>query len=594
MALTQGNLVGLYNGPRAEMEPHWHLCRTLVGGTPSMRKAAGTYTPPTARERKDTPLYQERLASSVLLDAYEAAVKRIASAPFEKPPNVTGDLPWQFERVKRNADRAGTSLSVFGSMIYQDAVDRGMGMFLVDNVPSAYVDRDEKTGKETTRVLNRKEMEEKDVRPYFVRIDPDNYLGCKSEIRNGREVCTELRVREWAYLLDPKTQRDVLVERVRLFTGDTVEVWQRNYGTTTGVDVVEMAGKGDASGYALIEGPTPTMFPDGEIPLVVVYTNKRGFLHARPPMLALAWMNVEHWNLTSLHKNALRYCLNPTRFIKGASVADTEKPPKAGEGASFITTSDTAQMSFVEITGTSLQASERLIDKNEARMRVASVEHLQKGSATATGEVRAEMKDQSEAQKWVEGMEWALYYAFGLVAKWVRDTEINGYELPEDFNITLHRASSVMMVANPQRLPTLQADVRDGRLTNLTYLKELARSGYLSDDFDPAAEAEELAAAKSEQAQFSDIIGRIEDERAAKEAVPEKPEEKPEDDKATAEADADGGEPVVTFNELTLGMERLVRAGNMEGANALLKEAAALIDVASLGKVSKVKAPVPA
>lgn len=535
MALTQGNLVGLYNGPRAEMEPHWHLCRTLVGGTPSMRKAAGTYTPPTARERKDTPLYQERLASSVLLDAYEAAVKRIASAPFEKPPNVTGDLPWQFERVKRNADRAGTSLSVFGSMIYQDAVDRGMGMFLVDNVPSAYVDRDA-NGKETTRVLNRKEMEEKDVRPYFVRIDPDNYLGCKSEVRNGREVCTELRVREWAYLPDPKTQRDLLVERVRLFTGDTVEVWQRNYGTTTGVDVVEMAGKGDASGYSLIEGPFPTMFPDGEIPLVVVYTNKRGFLHARPPMLALAWMNVEHWNLTSLHKNALRYCLNPTRFIKGASPEDREKPPKAGEGASFITTSDTAQMSFVEITGTSLQASERLIDKNEARMRVASVEHLQKGSATATGEVRAEMKDMSEAQKWVEGMEWALYYAFGLVAKWVRDTEINGYELPENFNITLHRASSVMMVANPQRLPTLQADVQNGRLTNRTYLKELARSGYLSDDFDPDVEAEELAAEKagSDEARITALLGQIEDERA-----PKMPPKEPEDagDPETKEAE---------------------------------------------------------
>jgi hypothetical protein len=46
----------------------------------------------------------------------------------------------------------------------------------------------------------------------------------------------------------------------------------------------------------------------------------------------------------------------------------------------------------------------------------------------------------------------------------------------------------------------------------------------------------------------------------------------------------------VTLNELTLGVERLTRAGNLEGANALLAEASAQIG-RPMGKVRKAAAP---
>lgn len=544
MALGRQQLIGRHSGQRDEMEPHWNVCRTLMGGTPAMRKAGGLFTPETARERKEPALYNERLQASVLLDAYEAAVKRIASAPFEKPPTVVGELPWQFDRIYKDADRMGNSLSVFGAQIYQDAVDRGMGMFLVDNVPTVVDDATK--GEDGQPVVKRRgmranEVETFDARPYFVRIDPDNFVGAQFEVRNGREFYTELRVREWAYKPDPNNQfRELLVERVRVFTGTEVELWERNYGNTRVVDATEMAGKGDSTGYTLIEGPHPTDFPDGEIPLVVVYTNKIGTLHARPPMLGLAWQNVEHWNLTSIHKNALRYCLSPVLFGKGMSSEDRENPPKTGEGARLITTSETAELRFVEIAGTSLSASERLIDKNESRMRVASVEHLQQGSATATGEVRAEMRAMSEAQRWVEAMEWALYYAYGLAAKWVSATSQKGYELPDDFNITLHRASSVMLVANPARTQALQADVQAGRLTHLTYLKERKRSGDFADDFDPEAEAAAVQAEKAHNdvSRILSLVGQIEDERQPKPADGDVPPNKKPEPKAEPDPEA--------------------------------------------------------
>lgn len=525
MALPLQNTVGIYSGARSEMEPHWDVCRTLFGGTPSMRKAAGKYTPPTARERKEEALYLERLLSSVLYGVYDETVKRIASLPFEKPPTIVGTLPGLLQRIVTNADRMGNSLSVFGAAVYQDAIDRGVGMFLVDMVPTTITERDDEGNPKLVRRMNGREAEEFDARPYFTRIDPDNLIGGRCETIDGREVCTELRIREWAYVADRDGVRETLVERIRFYDRQNVSLWERNYGSTMVVDATDLAGKSDTSGYRLIEEPRPHGFPDGEIPIIAVYTNKRGFLWARPPMLGLAWLNVEHWQLTSIHKNALRYCLNPTRFIKGASSEDKESPPKGGEGASFITTSETASMSFVEITGTSLQASERLIDKCEMRMRSSATEPLQKSAATATGEMRAEIKDQSEAQRWVEAMEWALWHAFKLAAKWTGDT------LPEDFNITLHRASSLMIAANPARTQALQSDVDKGHITKLTYLKERARSGDFSDDFDPEAEAAAVAAEKanSDDARIEAMLAMVEGERQPKPPVPVPPKDDADD-----------------------------------------------------------------
>ena len=246
----------------------------------------------------------------------------------------------------------------------------------------------------------------------------------------------------------------------------------------------------------MIQEPTATGFPDGEIPLVVIYTRKVGFLHAKPPFLPLAYLNVKHWNQQSVLDASIRFCLSPLLMLTGLTKEEAEQKPRLGEGATFASSSETAAGTYVEIGGASLTIAQAEIEKTEARMRARSADPLMAGSATATGEVRAEMKDQSEAQQWVETAEWAFYRAFQLAAKWINAT------LPEDFNVTLHRASSVMQVANPQRTTALQNDVSQGRLTLETYLKERARSGDFADDFDPTVEAmkvEEDAQRKVEQ-----------------------------------------------------------------------------------------------
>lgn len=513
----RGATVGLYNGERVEMEVWWRLVRVLLGGTDTLRKAGEDFSPPTAREMKEKGLYQVRMNDSVLVPWFESACEDIASRAFEKPPTITGDLgSSMMARIEGDADRMGTSLSRFFAQHFKDAVNYGMGLFLVDNVDA----RDQ-----TGAFLKQPQAEAMDARPYLVRIIPDNLIGFTAEKIGGRDVCTELRVREWTYKRKANSFQDELVERVRVYTTETVSLWERSYGSTAITSDRSTTGRGDLTGYVLVEGPKPTLFPNGEIPLVVTYTGQQGFLFAKPPLLQLAHLNLNHWNKTSRHDNGIKYCLHPTLFGKGLSKKETEQKPRAVEGNTLMTESKDAELMFIEITGTTFDASMQRIMQLEKAMQSLASDPFTEGSATATGEMRAEMKGQSQAQSWVEACEWSIYRAYELAAAWLQE------ELPEDFNVSLYRQSSVMMVANPARAQALFADWKEGAITLETYLKERARSGQFGDDFDPEAEAEAIRGeqAASDEARMMAMANQIEAERM-KQGQPQDPPQDPNKD----------------------------------------------------------------
>jgi hypothetical protein len=441
----------------------------------------------------------------VLYEAYDAAIQEIAAKPFEKPPVIAAQdqLDPRLLRILKDADRCGQSLSVFSAQVYGDAVDRGLGLFLVDNVPTTKADG-------STMRLD--EAEAADARPYFARIDPDNLIGFKSERRLGREVCVDLRVRDWVFELDSVTGVEKRVQVIRHYDSVNVETWKQDVPGTADFRLV---------------GTRQHGFPNGEIPIVVVYTKRTGFLQAKPPLQGLAMLNIRHWNQQSVLDAGVRHNLCPTLFGSGVSNEDRENPPKLGEGSSLMTTDPNADLRYVEISGSSFEVGRKEIEKTEQRMRARAVEPLLAGSATATGEVRAEMRDQSQAQLWIEQMEWALWHAFEIAAQWI------GVELPQDFNVTLHRASSLMAVANPARTQALQADVDKGRLTLVTYLSERARSGDFADDFNPKAEAEALQeqAEQDEQRRMEATAAMLAAEEAKAKEQPPADDDDDEDQK---------------------------------------------------------------
>ena len=510
------NDVGTWSGVRREMEDSWELVRVLRSGTRAMRAAGGKFTPATKKEAKTRDRYAQRLARTVLFPIYDRTVRKLASLPFVKPPTISGELPEPLDRLLSNADRQGTSLSSFAQMIYEDAIDRGLGLFLVDNVPTAG--------------LTLPEADAMDARPYFRRIHPDNLVGCRTRMRNGVEEVVELRIRNWYYESSPVGGGDVLADMVERWTPERVERWYRS-GSEHDPDREQNAAREYLSGYRLGETIAHGF---GRVPVVACYTKRIGTLHGEPPMEDLGWQNVAHWNSLSMQGEALHYCRSPILKVAGASSTVAEARPEVGPGSTFTDTSSDLDISFVEIAGTSLAAGEVEIKRIEERCMALGMQPMMAvgGPATATGEVRADSNEKSEAQRWIEGLEWAIYAGIELAA------EAAGVELPEDFDWTLYRDSSLLS-GKAQDVPVIQGLMTAGQIPLAVGLRELAVRGVLSTVDDPEALAAqvELGRERTVEAQMQAMLASVERDRQAPAAEAEDEEDEAEEAEDEAEAE---------------------------------------------------------
>lgn len=492
--------VGTWNGARREMEfEGWRLVRTLRGGTKAMREAREEMTPKTDIEHSQPRRYETRLKHSVLYPAYDDRVRSLASLPFQKELSIEGELDEPLDRLIGDADRCGTSLAAFCQSIYEDAIDRGMGLFLVDNVP--------------TDGMTLVDADMADARPYFLRIAPDNLIGFSTDTFAGRDVVTELRYREWLWR-PGDDGLDRLVDRIRVWTTTDVYIWEKITGERD-IDREAKAALESGYGYRLVES-----FPHGfamGIPLVAVYTNKVATLQAKPALLDLAYLNVAHWESCSIQGSALRYSRSPILKVSGASHEVAEQRPITGPGATIIDTSDTLDIGFVEIAGTSLAAGEREIDMLRLQMEALGMRPMMaaQGPQTATGEVRADMAEKSRAQAWVEALEWAIYQAFRHAATWV------GQTLADDFDITLFKDSS-LIAGKATDIPTLGAMASQRHISLPTYLREVKARGVLVtvDDVDAEVEAIRVEAEEAVQRQMDAMANRFIAEREAGEVGP--------------------------------------------------------------------------
>jgi len=497
-----GETVGVFSGARRAMEEWWLLPRNLRGGTQAMRAMREDYLPRYNIETKDQSLYEKRLKRARLFPAYDRAVCDLGSMPFQKAPKLTDRnlLDPRLQVIEENADRSGTSLWSFMLQTHCDAIDRGMALFMVDNVP--------------TNGVSMLEAEQQDIRPYFARIHPDNFVGAVVETRSGVERIVDLRVREWATVTTAEgIERSV--QRIRHWDETMVELWEQDYGNTTPTasGLVQRDGYLPSEGFRLIEAPRPHGFVGG-IPLVVHYTNRLDPLLARPPLEELAWENVAHWQCRSEQDAALTSGRFPILRGKGLSREVAEAKPLVGPGTTVTDTSADADWAFVEISGASIAAGEKQLDRIEANMAWMAMQPLVQangpaGPSTATGEVRADVREKATAQKWAEGLEWSFYRAFQHAARWI------GTVLPDTFDIELWRDFAILGPSAQQDVVNMQADVQNGRLTLETYLQELKRRGKLAETWDPVEEASllEQDAAKRQEAQMQQVIAQIQQER---------------------------------------------------------------------------------
>lgn len=432
----------------------WPMLEALVGGTTAMRDAGVLLMPRFATE--DPGAHLTRISVSTLFPAFQRTASVMAAKPFAKGLTLSKDTPPDIEAWADDIDREGVNLHAFASEMLLEALQFGLCGVLVE--APRLVD--------AGRPLTRAEQTDNGVRPYFVRVMHDQILGYRTERKDGRVRLTQLRLNEPA--LEPDGDYgEKTVERVRVLRPGAWEVWE-NIGIKDGKEWV-MIDEG-LSGLPVI-------------PFVPFYGARRGFMRGVSPLLNLAHNNVKHWQSQSDQDNILHVARVPILFAAGFP-EDTSIA--IGASTAIRSTDAAADIKWVEHSGAAIGAGRESLADLQEQMIQAGAELLVKrpGARTATESASDAEANKSDLQRIAETFEDSLDQALQYMADYAG--------LPTGGEVSLHKdfGAATLTDASAQLVLAMQ---QGGLISDETAIREMQRRGMLSDDLDPADEAERVA-----------------------------------------------------------------------------------------------------
>lgn len=428
------------------MSEHYPMISALLGGTSAMRKAGETYLPKWPNEESES--YKARLKVATLYPAFSHTVGVLSGKPFSKAMTLSDDVPEQISGWLDDVDLQGRNLHSFCAELMQDCIGYGVSGVLVDYPKS-------------DGVKTKADEIKSGVRPYFTRYAPGHVLGWRTERRNGADRLTQLRLLE-CVCEDDGEFGDKEIEQVRVLTPGAWATYRKIQNDT----------------WIPFENGTTTLT---EIPFVFFYGIRKCYGIGAPPLLDLAFQNVEHWQSSSDQQTILHVARVPILTIIGA---DNDSAITVGASSAVKLPMD-ADMKFVEHTGAAIEAGRLSIQDLEERMRQTGAELLvlRAGQVTAT-QTRSENEgNKCTLQRIVEDFEDALDQCLQFMADWVSQPEAGNASLFKDFGVgSLAEASAQLL---------LQAN-QAGKLSDETFFAEMQRRGIVSADVEWDTEKERI------------------------------------------------------------------------------------------------------
>ena len=240
------------------MAPRWELLEALMGGTLGLRQQSTLWLPKEPAEQDDS--YNRRLSQSVCPPYFRRLLALLAGMLTRKPVKLE-DVPDPIREDLFDVDLQGNNLDVWLNMAARTALQYGHVGVLVDYPRS----------------------DEGDVgdRPYWVTYSPRDILGWRTEVTSGRQVLTQLRLKERVTVAHGEFGEE-LVEQVRVLEPGRFRLYRKQISRTGSFDLIE-------------EGPM-TM---DEIPFSVAYADRVGLYESQPPMEEVGWLNLQSYSATA-------------------------------------------------------------------------------------------------------------------------------------------------------------------------------------------------------------------------------------------------------------------------------------------------------
>jgi hypothetical protein len=429
------------------MMPDWGVMAAVTRGTNYIRDLSETYLPQEPREDEDA--YRTRVDRSVLSPYTSRLIETAAGAILRKPIQIEGDPYWQ--ELANDIDGLGSNINEYARRALVSSLTYGHSAILVD-YPAAAGAR------------NLAEERAQGRRPYFVHVDAPQIWGWRKETGTNRL----LQVRIHDYDVRPLNEfGEEQIEQMRVIYPGKYDLY------TLGQDVVEFTATG---GYSL-----------DEIPLVPIYSNRRGLLISLPPLLDIANLNITHYQRQADLIHALHIAAMPTLVLEGWD--DTTGSSTMGVNYA-IAMQPGNKAYYVQADATSFDAQMNELESLASQMSTLGVTKLF-GQKFVAESAEAKRIDQAQSNSVLsilsQELESCLNQAFAFAARYV------GMEPPtivvdRDFDYYRLIGQDVSVLAQLNEM---------GKISDTMLLEILRRGEILPDTIDIESEVAAAAANKA-------------------------------------------------------------------------------------------------
>ena len=436
--------------------------------------------------------YEWRLKTTPWRPEFADALRNLVSRPFGRDVTLRGDnIPEAIAGPKptKGADRRGgivddvdgrgNSLTIFARNTFERGIAMGMAAIFVD-----YPDmntQDQQDANAPGRPLTVAEVAASGARPYWVFWDALQIIALYTSFQGGKIVIEHMRV------LETVTERDGFKEntfqQIRVLEPGRWQIWRKvNVATGTPVSMTWSLFKSGVFRRGTNEAAS--------VPVALFFTGKvEGAMKVKPPLAALADMQIELYRAGSRKEEILTYAGSPMLKAKGL-----DKDPNGGSvvigprtvlyappAGDTETDWDYLQPNAANIKEVRENVSEIVEDMRRLGMQPA----LDKsGNPTATGQSIDAAKAHSTLKAWSLGMNDTIEQAFVFTTEYLGLPDLIQTSISTDFAV---------MPYNKDALTALQAARTGKEISSGTYLDGLKRFEVLRADLDIDQEVEKVA-----------------------------------------------------------------------------------------------------
>ena len=400
-----------------------------------MRKAHRKYLPQEPRELDEA--YDNRLMRSTLAPYYVRLERMLAGMLTRKPVRLE-DVSDVVTEQLFDVDLQGNDLNVWTFETAKRCIRYGHVGVLVD-APKAG----------------------DNGRPYWTQYTPRDILGWRSEIKDGKQQLTQLRLMETITVPDG-LYGEKQVQQVRVLTPGAFEIHQKDK-------------KGD---FVLIDEGSTSL---SEIPFAVAYSNRVGVLESRPPLADIAELNLKAYQVQSDLDNQLHISAVPMLAIYGFPQSAEEISAGPGEAMALP---EGASAQYIEPSGNSYSAQFQRLDQIANQINELGLAAVlgQKLSAE-TAEAKRIDRSQGDSTMMViaQQMQDLVDNCLKFHAQYMEQAQAGSSFINRDF---------LGQRLEPQEIQSLLQLYTAGTITQETLLNQLSAGEVLGDEFDVEEEIE--------------------------------------------------------------------------------------------------------